>query len=63
MSNWKCGLVPKDKNCPYEQFQCLGCIEKNIRAAIQELKWSLPFGIGKYFKTYEHQVECNDWKL
>ena len=62
MSNWKCELVPKGRSCPYEQFQCLKCCTKNLSAAVQQLRWSLPFGIGKHFKTYEHKVECDGWK-
>lgn len=62
MSNWKCELVPKGRSCPYEKFQCLGCCIKNLSAAVQQLRWSLPFGIGEYFKTHEYKVECNDWR-
>lgn len=59
---WKCELLPKGRSCPYEKFQCLGCCIRNLSAAVQQLRWSLPFGMGKHFKTNEHQVECDDWK-
>nr|DAO31644.1 MAG TPA: hypothetical protein [Caudoviricetes sp.] len=26
------------------------------------MKWSLPFGMGKRLKTYEHCIECEGWK-
>ena len=55
--SWKCGLIPKGKTCYYEQFEMHKCMEFNMRAALQQLKWSLPFGIGKRFKTYEHCIE------
>lgn len=59
---WKCGLVPKGKTCYYEQFKMHKCKEFNLRAALQQLKWSLPFGVGKRFKIYEHCIECEGWK-
>lgn len=55
-------MIPKGKTCYYEQFEMHKCLEFNLRAALQQLKWSLPFGIGKHFKTYEHKVECDGWK-
>lgn len=59
---WKCELIPKGRSCHYEQFQCLGCCTKSLSAAVQQLRWSLPFGIGKFYRTHEHKVECDGWK-
>ena len=58
---WSCPLVPKGKTCPYEKYQALGCVKLGLRAALQKLKWELPL-VGKTFKTYEHKVECQDWR-
>lgn len=61
MMAWKCGLIHKGGSCPHEQYQALGCCKLNLKAALQQLRWSLPF-VGKYFKTHEHLVECH-WGL
>lgn len=58
---WKCALIPKGEICPYEQYAPLSCCALVIRAALQQLRWSLPF-IGKRFKTYESLVRCNEWR-
>lgn len=62
MKKWRCALRPKCYVCPYEKFQALECCQLVLAASLQELRWSLPFGLGKYFKTHEHRIECTRWK-
>lgn len=54
------GICPLDQKggCTWYGMGCLYCSRKLLELAGQQLRWSLPFGIGRYFKTYEHIVEC-----
>lgn len=58
---WKCDLLPKGCECPYEKFETLGCAKLNLAKACQEFKWSLPI-IGPYYKEREPRVKCENWK-
>lgn len=54
----RCPLSPNQK-CLWQDMDCLYCSKLLLKYSLQQLRWSLPFGIGKHFRIYEHLVECN----
>lgn len=54
----RCPLSPEGK-CIWEDKECLYCVTPQVEYALQQLKWSIPFGVGEYFKTREPIVKCS----